>query len=144
MGQQETQDRELPKTVKILAVDDEPSLLRILHDILESNSMVIIPAGSAKEAYCKLRENQPNLILLDLMLPDENGLNLCRFIKKRRETRDIPVIILSVKSSEQDKIAGFSMGADDYITKPFSSGELKARIRSVLRSYSQRRNESIH
>lgn len=124
-----------PAKIHILAVDDEPSLLRILKDILGSSSMVLIPATSAQEAYQKLSEKKPHLILLDLMLPDESGLSICRRIKANRSTRNIPVIILSVRSSEHDKIMGFEMGADDYITKPFNASELKARIRSVLRSY---------
>lgn len=125
--------------ITILAIDDEPSLLRIIEDILETGRMMMIPAMSAEEAYRKLEKHSPNLILLDLMLPDENGLNICRYVKSNRATRNIPVIILSVRASERDKIHGFEMGADDYITKPFTSGELKARIRSVLRSYKERR-----
>lgn len=127
--------------ILILAVDDEPSVLRILKDILETNDMMLIAATSAEEAYEKLKQHSPSLklILLDVMLPDENGLNICRYIKTHRSTRNIPVIILSVKASERDKINGLEMGADDYIAKPFSSGELKARIKSVLRSYKERR-----
>lgn len=125
--------------IHILVVDDERSLLDVLTNILETSSMVVIPAQTAQEAYQKLKEHTPHLILLDVMLPDENGLNLCRRIKSNRATKDIPVIVLSVRASEQDKIAGFEVGADDYITKPFNSSELKARIKSVLRSYKERR-----
>jgi DNA-binding response OmpR family regulator len=130
--------KQADNTIVILAIDDEPSLLRILKDILATNNMVLISARSADEAYQRLRDKKPALVLLDLILPDENGLTLCRYIKTHRNTRDVPVIILSVRSSEQDKLSGFEVGADDYITKPFNSGELKARIKSLLRCYAAR------
>jgi len=118
---------------KILVVDDEPDLVELVKDILERNDYSVISAGNADLAIKKVRESKPDLIILDLNLPGIGGIEVCRILKKDKKTSSIPIIMLTVKSAESDKIAGLEAGADDYVTKPFSTGELVARVRAVLR-----------
>ena len=123
---------------KIAVVDDEP-------DIVELISIHLVKAGFKVESfydgsafYDSIQEgNHPDLVVLDLMLPDVDGLDICRMIKGREATSRIPIIMLTAKGEETDKIIGLELGADDYITKPFSPKELVARVRAVLRRGSQ-------
>lgn len=118
---------------KILVVDDEPDLVELVKDVLERNDYSVISAGNADLAIKKVRESKPDLIILDLNLPGIGGIEVCRILKRDKETSSIPIVMLTVKSAEIDKIAGLEAGADDYITKPFSTGELVARVKAVLR-----------
>ncbi|MFQ5866735.1 MAG: response regulator transcription factor [bacterium] len=118
---------------KILVVDDEPDLVEMVKDVLERNDYSVISAGNADLAIKKVRESRPNLIILDLNLPGIGGIEVCRILKQDKETSSIPIIMVTVKSTETEKIAGLEAGADDYMTKPFSTGELVARVRAVLR-----------
>lgn len=118
---------------KILVVDDEPDLVEMVKDVLERNDYSVISAGNADLAIKKVRESKPNLIILDLNLPGIGGIEVCRILKQDKETSSIPIIMVTVKSTETEKIAGLEAGADDYMTKPFSTGELVARVRAVLR-----------
>jgi DNA-binding response OmpR family regulator len=118
-------------THKILIVDDEPNIVLPLQFLMEQNEYQVDVASSGEEAIEKLMQFEPDLILLDIMLPGINGFEICRKIK--REKPHLPVIMLTAKSEETDMISGLDYGADDYITKPFSLTELFARIRSVLR-----------
>jgi len=118
---------------KILVVDDEPDLVELVKDVLERNDYLVISAGNADIAIKKVRESKPDLIILDLNLPGIGGTEVCRILKQDKKTSSIPIIMLTVKSTEIDRIAGLEAGADDYITKPFSTGELVARLRAVLR-----------
>lgn len=121
------------KKYRILIVEDEKPIRDMVFFALDSNGYEIIEAVNGKEASEKLALEVPNLILMDWMLPDVSGLELVRRIKRDEFTRDIPIIMLTAKTEERDKIEGLDSGADDYITKPFSVRELSARIRAVMR-----------
>ena len=115
---------------KILAVDDEKRMVRFIQLNLEQDGFQVITAYNGKEALEQVRTQLPDLILLDIMMPDINGFEV---LKKIREVNTVPVIMLTAKGEEDDRIQGLELGADDYITKPFSPRELVSRIRAVLR-----------
>jgi two-component system KDP operon response regulator KdpE len=115
----------------VLVVDDEPRLLRLVRDVLQAVGYRVVTAGDGQTALSRLAIEQPDLVLLDILLPnDMDGYAVCRRI---REFSDVPVIMLTAKARENDKLIGFDAGADDYLTKPFHSKELLARVRAVLR-----------
>jgi len=118
---------------KILVVDDEPELIALLEMSLGAEGYQISSASSGDEAIRKLRSQVPDLILMDVMLPDISGTRLTAQIKNNPHTAGIPVIMLTAKDSATDVIIGLNMGADDYVTKPFSTAVLAARIDTVLR-----------
>ncbi|HXS18841.1 MAG TPA: response regulator transcription factor [Polyangiaceae bacterium] len=118
-----------PKT--ILVVDDEPHIVLGLQDALEFEGFRVVTASTGVEAVDKYRTERPDAVLLDLMLPDQNGYQVCQQI--RQSDARIPVIMLTARAQEADKIRGLDSGADDYVTKPFSVGELTARIRALFR-----------
>jgi DNA-binding response OmpR family regulator len=115
---------------KILAVDDEKRMVRFIQLNLEQDGFQVITAYNGKEALEQVRTQLPDLVLLDIMMPDINGFEV---LKKIREVSSVPVIMLTAKGEEDDRIQGLELGADDYITKPFSPRELVSRIRAVLR-----------
>jgi DNA-binding response OmpR family regulator len=115
---------------KILVVDDEPTLVATLKYNLEREGYCVITAGDGESGLSAARANRPDLILLDLLLPVMDGLEVCRIL--RRETT-IPILMLTAKTGEIDKVVGLELGADDYVTKPFSMRELLARVRALLR-----------
>ena len=119
--------------IKILIVEDEPDIRKTLQYNLAKESYDVFTAGSIGEAKSLTNQNQPHLIILDLMLPDGSGLDFCRDIKSTENTKNIPVIILTAKTDEVDRVVGFELGADDYVTKPFSVRELILRIKAVLK-----------
>ncbi len=121
----------IPRT--ILAVDDERDIVDLLAYNLEREGFAVIRSYDGSKALETARLKVPDLILLDLMLPGISGLDICRILRSTPETAAIPIIMLTAKAEEVDKIIGLEMGADDYITKPFSVKELIARIRAVLR-----------
>jgi DNA-binding response OmpR family regulator len=116
---------------RILIVEDEPDLVRGLRDALEFEGFDIVSSGEGREGVKLARERAPDLVLLDLMLPDMNGFAVCEEIRKMAPL--VPVIMLTARSQESDKIRGLDAGADDYVTKPFSVGELVARINAIFR-----------
>lgn len=118
---------------KILVVDDEDHILELLTFNLEKEGYQVVGATDGEEALKKLGEHKPDLVILDLMLPGIDGLQICKTITQNPETKDLPIIMLSAKSEELDKVLGLEMGADDYMTKPFSTRELLARVRARLR-----------
>jgi two-component system KDP operon response regulator KdpE len=113
-----------------LVIDDEPQIRRLLRVTLEGNGYKVIDAVSGNEGVLHAAQRKPDIILLDLGLPDMDGLTV---LKRIREWSKVPVIILSVRDQEDDKVAALDSGADDYVTKPFNSGELLARMRAALR-----------
>ncbi len=115
---------------KILVVDDEVTIRETLQYNLEKEGYEVITAADGAEALDMARSGKPDLIVLDLMLPKLDGLSVCRAIRKKQ---DMPIIMLTARTGEMDKIVGLESGADDYVVKPFSLGELLARIRAVLR-----------
>ncbi|MET0109021.1 MAG: phosphate regulon transcriptional regulator PhoB [Candidatus Thiodiazotropha sp.] len=121
---------------RILAVDDEPAVGEMLRFILEQDGFQADFVENATQAINQIRKAKPDLILLDWMLPGMSGLELAGRLKKDRETASIPIIMLTAKGEEDDKVRGLDIGAEDYVTKPFSARELLARIRSILRRVS--------
>jgi len=117
----------------ILIIDDEPQIRKILRITLESNSYIVMEAENGKEGIMLAAANKPHLIILDLGLPDQDGISV---LKNIRDWSLIPIIILSVKNSEEDIVSCLDFGADDYLTKPFNTSELLARIRANLRRVS--------
>jgi len=117
----------------ILVVEDEDAIREMLMMVLEQAGFMPISAADAEEAQKALDENLPDLILLDWMLPGISGVEWARRLKKEPIYRDIPIILLTARGEEEDKVRGLEIGADDYVTKPFSPKELVARIRAVLR-----------
>lgn len=118
---------------KILIVEDEEDVLELVRYNLEKNGYQTETAATGKQALEKVRSRAIDLILLDLMLPEIDGLEVCRVVKKDPSTVNIPVVMLTAKGTEADIVAGLEMGADDYITKPFSPRVLMARVKAVLR-----------
>lgn len=118
---------------RILIIDDEMNIVELLKYNLEANGYKVIYALTGKEGLTYSLQNKPDLILLDIMLPEVDGFDICKEIKRNKDTENIPIIMLTAKSEEFDKILGLELGADDYITKPFSVRELLARIKVVLR-----------
>jgi two-component system alkaline phosphatase synthesis response regulator PhoP len=114
----------------ILVVDDEPKIVKQARDYLEKGGFRVVTAGDGKTALAVARHERPDLIVLDLNLPEMDGLDVCRAL--RRES-DVPIIMLTARVDEADRLIGLELGADDYITKPFSPRELVARVRAVLR-----------
>ncbi|MCR4430072.1 MAG: response regulator transcription factor [Tepidanaerobacteraceae bacterium] len=128
---------------KILVVDDEPHIVELVRFNLEAGGFKVFEAVDGQKAIELAQSEKPDLILLDLMLPGIDGLEVCRILRQQKPTQDIPIIMLTAKSEEIDKVLGLEMGADDYITKPFSPRELTARVKAVLRrSSSSEKNEN--
>jgi two-component system KDP operon response regulator KdpE len=125
---------------KILIVDDEDSIRRFLRVTLTSQGYTVLEAASGQEAVSNAATHKPDLVILDLGLPDVDGVEITRLL---REWTQIPIIILSVRGSESDKIAALDAGADDYLTKPFGVGELLARLRAALRRATQATGEPV-
>jgi two-component system, OmpR family, phosphate regulon response regulator PhoB len=117
----------------VLVVEDEPSIQELIAVGLARNGHTVQRAASAEEAYKVVSEELPDVILLDWMLPDESGPSMTRKFRSEARTRDVPIIMLTARAGEDDKVAGLASGADDYVTKPFSPRELEARIQAVLR-----------
>jgi DNA-binding response OmpR family regulator len=118
----------------ILVVDDEPTLRETLVDALEADGFRVVAAADGREALTAFRAERPDLVLLDLMLPELSGIEVCRII---RAESGVPIVMLTAKDSELDKVVGLELGADDYVTKPFSLRELSARIRAMFRRSEQ-------
>ena len=119
-----------PKKQRILIVDDEKGLVRLMRMNLEHDGFEVVEANNGAQAMDRLRATIPDLILLDVMMPDMDGFTVLKMV---REVGPTPVIMLTAKGEEEDKIRGLELGADDYVTKPFSPRELTSRIRAVLR-----------
>jgi two-component system phosphate regulon response regulator PhoB len=117
----------------VLVVEDEDALATLLRYNLEKEGFEPTVAGDGEEAIIALEERQPDVVVLDWMLPKISGVEVCRRMRSKRETRNIPVIMLTARGEESDRIRGLETGADDYVVKPFSMAELMARIRAVLR-----------
>jgi two-component system KDP operon response regulator KdpE len=117
-------------TARVLLVDDEPSILKTMAPLLRSRGYHVETAATGREAIERFEQDPPNLVILDLMLPDIDGLEVCRRIRARGDT---PIIILSAREAEQVKVQALDIGADDYVTKPFGPEELLARVRAALR-----------
>ena len=117
----------------ILVMEDEDALATLLQYNLEKEGYDVVVAADGEEGLVQIDERQPDLVLLDWMLPKVSGIEVCRRIRGRPETRNLPIIMLTARGEESDRVRGLDTGADDYLTKPFSMTELIARIRAVLR-----------
>jgi len=115
---------------RILVVDDEPEIVRVLRGYLEQANYTVLTASSGPEALRRARTESPDLILLDVMLPGMDGIDVCHSI---RQTSNVPIIMVTARVEETDRVLGLELGADDYVTKPFSPREVVARVRAVLR-----------
>lgn len=127
----------------ILVVDDEKDIVDLVAYNLEKEGFTVIRAYDGEKALEIAKQKKPNLVLLDLMLPGINGLDICRIIRNNPEIAAMPIIMLTAKGEDLDKVVGLEMGADDYITKPFSVREMIARVRTVLRR-SEMREERVN
>lgn len=130
----------MTRPVQILLVDDEVAIQRAMAPLLRSRGYSVTCLGSGREALDAFEREHPDLVILDLGLPDIDGIEICRRIRERAET---PILILSARGAEKDKVAALDQGADDYVTKPFGPDELMARVRAALRR-SIGRDETLH
>lgn len=119
---------------KILVVDDEPDVVELVNFNLKEAGYDVVTATDGEEALKKTRAVLPSLIILDLMLPEVDGLEVCKILRRDPQTSGIPIIMLTAKAAEIDRILGLELGADDYVTKPFSPRELVLRVKRLLRS----------
>jgi two-component system phosphate regulon response regulator PhoB len=118
---------------KIFIIEDEPSIIQLVQHNLEKNGFLVSSSLNGNDGLKELKKFQPDLLLLDWMLPDLSGIEICKNIRKDNSFKNLPVIMLTAKGEEEDKIKGLDSGVDDYLTKPFSFNELMARIKAVLR-----------
>jgi two-component system phosphate regulon response regulator PhoB len=118
---------------RILVIDDEPDLLELVRINLKQAGYEVETAETGRDALEQLRRSAPDLVVLDLMLPDVSGTEICRRMRGDAELAEIPIIMLTAKADEVDRVVGLELGADDYVTKPFSPRELTLRVRAVLR-----------
>ena len=128
---------------KILVVDDEQHILELISYNLTSLGYKVIKANNGIDALKLAHEEKPNLILLDIMLPEKDGYDVCREIRGNIDIRNIPIIMLTAKGEELDKVLGLELGADDYVTKPFSVRELMARVKAIMRRTSVTENNNM-
>jgi two-component system phosphate regulon response regulator PhoB len=126
-------ERDTASRPTVLVVEDEPALLALLRYNLESEGYRVLEAKNGEEGLTLIRETKPDLVLLDWMLPFLSGIEVCRQMRRLPDLKSIAVIMLTAKSEEADKLRGLEVGADDYVTKPFSPSELMARVKAVLR-----------
>ncbi|NPA06852.1 MAG: response regulator transcription factor [Chloroflexi bacterium] len=131
---------ETKKRYRILVVDDEKRIVHLIRLNLEHDGFEVLAAYDGREALKRVREDLPDLVLLDVMLPDMDGFEVLKLI---REVSDVPVIMVTAKGEEEDIVRGLELGADDYITKPFSPRELVSRIRAVLRRYQSQTMDDV-
>ena len=127
---------------KVLVIEDEPDIRKTLEYNLSREGYTVEGCGSIEEANTFLENPSYSIILLDLMLPDGSGLDLCKQIKSNPETNETPILILTAKDDEVDKVVGFELGADDYVTKPFSVRELILRVKAILKRNTKTSNPS--
>lgn len=128
---------------KIVIVDDEETIRELVSDVLEAEKFKVIKCADTDEGYKRIIKSKPDLIILDVKMPQIGGIELCRLIRENAETKNIPVMMLTVESTETDKVIGLGVGADDYMTKPFSNRELVARVKALLRRVARTESSSV-
>ncbi len=131
----------MPKKL-VLAIDDEKDILKLVQYNLEREGYQVLCSKTGEEGLDLARSKKPDLILLDLMLPGIDGLEVCKILRSNRETKNIPILMLTAKSTELDQILGLELGASDYISKPFSVKVLTARVKNIFRQLEPKRDES--
>ena len=127
----------------IAVIDDEPDILELVSLYLNRSGFRVKGFLNAESFFKFLSSKMPDLIVLDLMLPDSDGIEICKYLKSNEEFRSIPIIMLTARATETDKVLGLELGADDYVTKPFSPRELVARVKAVLRRKTQDTSKKI-
>lgn len=127
----------------ILVVEDEPAIVELIRVTLEADHHTVIDAGSAEEAWQRLAEHCPDLLLLDWMLPGQSGLAFAKVLRDRAQTRSLPIIMVTARAEESDKVSGLEHWVDDYVTKPFSPRELRARVKAVLRRHAPELSDAV-
>lgn len=129
----------MPESLKIVVIDDEPAICRLIRSVYGKDEAEILEAGNGNDGIKLVAAANPDLVLLDLGLPDIDGQEVC---KRLREWTEVPIIVLTARGREQDKVTALDNQADDYITKPFSAAELQARVRTAIRHASRSKGES--
>ncbi|NJO83835.1 MAG: response regulator transcription factor [Blastochloris sp.] len=124
---------------KILVVDDDIDSLKLIGLMLQRNGYEVIAANAGSQAISKALSDQPSLVILDVMMPDMNGYEVCRRLRTNPETKHIPIIMFTAKTLIDDKVAGFEAGADDYLTKPTHPAELASRVKTILSRQNKQR-----
>ncbi len=130
-------------TAKVLVVEDEAALAELLRYNLSAEGFKVSHAGTGEEAELLIAEETPDLVVLDWMLPQVSGIELCRRLRSRTDTRSIPIIMLTARGEEGDRVRGLATGADDYVVKPFSLPELMARVKALLRRVAPERMSEV-
>jgi two-component system phosphate regulon response regulator PhoB len=128
---------------RVLIVDDDPDIVRLVSYNLTQAAFDVMTAGTGRKALEIVQKQLPDLIILDLMLPDVDGMEVCRALRQNEASRRIPIIMLTARSEEIDRVIGFELGADDYVMKPFSPRELVLRVKSILRRIREERVEML-
>lgn len=118
---------------KILVVEDEPDIRKLVHYNLAQERFKVIEAEDGEQALRIIQRDKPHLVVLDLMLPGLSGIEVCKMLRQRPDTAKLPILMLTAKAGEADRVVGLEIGADDYLSKPFSPRELVARVRAILR-----------
>ena len=118
---------------KIFIVEDEPSIVQLVKYNLEKQNFKVLVSNNGEEGLQEIKKTEPDLILLDWMLPDLSGIDICKVLRKDTKFKNVPIIMLTARSQEEDKVLGLNVGADDYLPKPFSNPELIARVNALLR-----------
>src|SRR6187399_1393203 len=118
---------------RVLIVDDDPDIVRLVRYNLSHSGYEVQSAGTGREALELVQKQPPDLVVLDVMLPDVDGLEVCRTLRQQPSSRRIPILMLTARGEEIDRVVGFELGADDYVSKPFSPRELVLRVKSILR-----------
>ena len=130
-------------TKRILVVEDDKALMPIISYNLQKSGFIVREAINGDEALLLIKEELPDLAILDWMVPSPSGLEICKILRRKKETSSIPIILLTAKGEEEDRIRGLNSGADDYVTKPFSPAELLARINALLRRVNHSHSNTI-
>src|SRR2546427_6570726 len=128
---------------RVLIVDDDPDIQKLVSYNLGQAGFEVTTAGTGRNALEAVQKHPPDLIILDLMLPDIDGMEVCRTLRQRDDSRRIPIIMLTARSEEIDRVIGFELGADDYVMKPFSPRELVLRVKSIFRRMKDERSDLI-
>jgi two-component system phosphate regulon response regulator PhoB len=128
----------------VLIVDDDPDIQRLVSYNFRQAGFEVTAAGSGRKALEAIQTHRPDLIILDLMLPDIDGMEVCRTLRQRASSSRIPIIMLTARGEEIDRVIGFEIGADDYVSKPFSPRELVLRVKSVLRRTKEPASDKLH
>jgi two-component system phosphate regulon response regulator PhoB len=129
---------------RVLIVDDDPDIVKLVSYNLTHSGFQVLTASSGRKALELVQQQPPDLIVLDLMLPDVDGMEVCRTLRQLAPSRRIPILMLTARGEEIDRVVGFELGADDYVSKPFSPRELVLRIKSILRRSGKDRTDLLH